>query len=81
MSLTLLYEALQARRRAEEAAGQKMFLGIPDRWYDDPHWRCSNHHVSTMYLKSEVSGDLCLKCFQPVYMTFPEDRDGPLARG
>lgn len=82
MSTQKLYEALQARRKAEEAAGQKMFLGIPDRWYEDAHWRCPNHHVSRVYLKSEAQGkDLCLKCFEPVFMTFPEDKDGPLSRG
>lgn len=72
-----LYEALRVKRQAEEDAGQEMFLGIPNRWYEKPRWRCRNNHVSSMYLKSEgVGADLCLGCFQAVYMTFPEDRDG-----
>lgn len=58
-----------------------MFMGKPDRWWDNPHWRCMNEHVSTRYLKSEIHGALCLAggCHQPVLLTFPEDRDGPLA--
>jgi hypothetical protein len=68
-----------ALRKAEEAAGAKMFLGIPDRWYEDLHFRCRNDHVSTMYLKCEAKGyDACFACGEPVSMTFPEDKDGPL---
>lgn len=65
--------------RAELAVGgAKMFLAIPDRWYDPPgpKFRCENDHVSTTILKSEERGDLCLACLAPVCMTFPEDRDG-----
>ena len=59
--------------------GGEMFMGRPDRWYDDVHWRCSNNHVSTYYLKSEGLGaSVCLECYEPIVLTFPEDRDGPL---
>ncbi len=61
--------------------GGKMFLGKPDRWYATPTWRCSGDHVSRTFLKSEKLGcGLCLKCGAPVFLTFPEDADGPLPR-
>lgn len=42
--------------------GEDMFLGLPDRWYEDgPHWGCRNGHVSHRYLKTE-RGDKCLAC-------------------
>jgi hypothetical protein len=62
----------------ESDAGTLMFLGRPDRWSAEPHWRCPNDHVSTTFLKSEERGDLCLACGANVRLTFPEDRDGPL---
>lgn len=31
----------------------KFFMGIPERWMDDPTWRCINNHVSKRFLKSE----------------------------
>lgn len=78
-----LSKALNAKllvlKEAERNAGAEMFLDIPDRWYEVPHWRCPNDHVSTAYLKSDAKrADLCLKCYEPVRLTFPEDRDGPL---
>lgn len=67
---------LKARGVLERVA---MFLGKPDRWYADPHWRCANDHVSLTVLKSEAKGcACCLECFSPVVLTFPEDKDGPL---
>lgn len=65
---------------AEEArAGAAMFLGKPDRWYESPHWRCANGHVSVMYLITERGG-MCLagNCGSFVWLTFPEDVEGPL---
>ena len=51
-------------------------LGLPERWLEDPHWRCVNGHVSIRYLKSEEFGcDLCLGCGASVRLTFPEDED------
>lgn len=74
-----LRDTLKLKKAAEAAAGAEMFLGTPDRWFEPARWRCCNNHVSTAYLKSEAAGaDLCLECYAPVYMTFPEDRDGPL---
>lgn len=65
-------------QRALKESGP-LFMGKPDRWYDDPHYRCLNDHVTTYYLKSEACGcSLCLKCYTQTFLTFPEDRDGPL---
>lgn len=60
-----------------KAEGGPWFLESLDRWLDDPHWRCVSEHVSTRYLRTE-NGDKCLACGGRVYLTFPEDRDGPL---
>ena len=52
------------------------FMGWPDRWWDDPHWRCTNGHVSTRVLRSEgLRRDACLACMAPLTLTFPEDCD------
>jgi hypothetical protein len=53
-----------------------LFLGIPDRWYDGNRWRCAKGHISRFILKSEVKGALCLECYEPVLLTFPEDEEG-----
>lgn len=60
--------------------GGTLWMERPERWWDNPHWRCVNDHVSTMYLKSEEHGAQCLaaNCRQPMHLTFPEDVDGPL---
>jgi len=50
-----------------------MFFEIPDRWYDNPTWICCNGHISTVFLKSETNGDLCLECMSPVILTDPLD--------
>lgn len=60
----------------DEARGPKMFLGLPDRWYDGKKFRCAKGHISTTILKSEVKGDLCLECQTPALLTFPEDAGG-----
>lgn len=54
------------------------FLGLPERWMDDPHWRCANGHVRRWFLKSEEHGDLCVSCGEPVRLTFPEDREAEI---
>jgi hypothetical protein len=53
-----------------------LFLGIPDRWFERPLWRCRAGHLSNRILKSELKGDLCLACQEPVLLTFPEDQEG-----
>ncbi len=54
----------------------RMFLGQPDRWIETNKRRCVNGHVSTMTLKSEELGLLCLACGEKTKITFPEDLDG-----
>lgn len=74
-----LREKLRSFKEKERAAGVDMFMGIPDHWFENPRWRCHNDHVGVMYLKSEEVGmDLCLTCFEPVALSFPSDKDGPL---
>jgi hypothetical protein len=52
---------------------EEMFLGIPERWLDDPTWKCDNGHVSKRFLKSETRGDLCLACLAPVRLCDPDE--------
>ncbi len=67
-------EALRQRRAAAMATETgPFFMGLPDRWFDDVTWRCTNGHISKCFLKSEVKGDLCLACGAAVLITFPED--------
>jgi hypothetical protein len=54
---------------------EETFLGIPERWLDDPTWKCSNGHISKIFLKSELCGDLCLACFQPVRLCDPNEKE------
>lgn len=71
------YAPIASAIRAEKQAGQPMFLGFPDRWFEKARYRCKNDHVSRTILKSEMRGDLCLECHSHVRLTFPEDVDGP----
>ncbi len=66
----------QRKLEEEQASGARMFMGIPDRWYEDLTFRCEHGHISKMVLKSEALGDrVCLKCHTPVWITFPEDNE------
>lgn len=50
-----------------EEAGEEMFMGIPDKWFEPMIRGCRNGHVSRMVLKSEKLGrDACLACMEPV---------------
>jgi hypothetical protein len=50
------------------------FLGLPERWLDNPTFRCEGGHVMKYYIKSERLGyNACPTCEQPVWTTFPED--------
>lgn len=51
--------------------------GKPGRWWDTPRWRCVNQHVSTFYIGTDAGGK-CPACGSIIFLTFPEDRDGPL---
>lgn len=54
-----------------EDRGEKMFLGVPEHWLEDPLHCCNNGHISTMYLKSSEKGCVCLNCYQPSHL-FPK---------
>ncbi len=57
---------------------ESMFMGIPDRWFEDVTFVCENLHVSTHYLKSEEKGDLCLACYKNVRMCPPKTTEEQL---
>jgi hypothetical protein len=65
-------------KKIAKAEGGETFLDWPDRWWEAFLRRCENDHVSSMVLRKEIGGDVCLACGAQVAMTFPEDRDGPL---
>jgi hypothetical protein len=73
-------QRILAIRKTAENLGEKMFLEIPDRWleYPGPKFRCKNNHVSSFIIMSEEKGDLCMECHENLFMTFPEDKDGPI---
>lgn len=76
MTLDELHEFLERHKRAEEAKGAPMFMGIPDRWFDNPRYRYLNGHISRVILIcSEGPKDRCLECREPVRLTFPEDNE------
>jgi hypothetical protein len=71
-------DVIQPKVDEERAAGARFFMGKPDRWYETPHWRCDNGHVSTWYIKSEALRDsVCPSCRTTVWLTFPEDKEMP----
>lgn len=47
--------------KAAEARGDEMFMGVPDAWFEEPHWFCTKGHVSRVYLRSK-SGSRCMAC-------------------
>jgi hypothetical protein len=75
LKLTELIINRQQKIDEEEAAGEPMFMGLPDRWYEDLTFRCINNHVSKRILKNSHSGDLCFRCFEGTIITFPEDKE------
>jgi hypothetical protein len=90
VTLTELGELLNKYAANEDMTGALMFLERPDRWYDDPHWRCINDHVNpepvagllrvNAQVTTEYSFQLCPDCHHLVRLTFPEDVPGPLAQ-
>jgi hypothetical protein len=48
------------------------FLGTPERWLDNPKFRCENGHVSKTVLRSEkLKRQACLACEARIWLTFP----------
>lgn len=63
---------------AEAKEAGPYFMDLPERWFEKPHWRCPNGHVSTHYIKSErLRRSACQECDGPLWLTFPEDKDDP----
>ncbi len=79
--LAMRAQLLVLRKQAQDR-GEKMFLGVPDSWYEGlgnglAVKRCPNHHLSTCVLKSEAyGGECCLACMEFVMITFPTDEEG-----
>ena len=75
----VLEQRLRDLADREIKAGGAAWMRWPDRWHEPIHGRCVNGHVSRCFLKSEATGfSLCLSCYRPTFLTFPEDSDGPL---
>lgn len=57
-------------KEAKEAYEGPVFLGLPDKWYEPPHWWCKNGHLSTLTLRRDAGPhrDVCLACFEPVML-------------
>jgi hypothetical protein len=51
--------------------GDKMFLGVPDSWYESGFHCCNNGHINGMYLKTS-KGAVCLTCHEPSHI-FPSN--------
>lgn len=69
----------EERARARER-GEKMFLGVPDAWFDASRWGCPNGHVSRIYLRTETgSGAVCLACGEDVRLCPPGTTESTLA--
>lgn len=63
------------QKRIDNEGGPLFMKRLPERWLDDPTFRCTQGHVSKRVLRSEKEGDCCLECGHPVLMTFPEDKE------
>ena len=71
-----LLERLTAIAQSEPGL---LVAGVPERWRLHPTWRCSNYHVSTESVSTVVRRrPRCVFCGRRLFLTFPEDRSGPL---
>ena len=50
----------------------------PARWELQPTWRCRNFHVSRKFTTGKRGHKECVFCGASLYLTFPEDHNGPL---
>lgn len=59
--------------------GGTMREGRPERWWNDPTWRCVNAHVAKECNERRRRRECVYRfCGCGVQLTFPEDRSGPL---
>lgn len=79
--LTALVEWREALANEAQANGAEMFMGVPDEWFDHPHWFCTNGHVSHVYLRTDL-GSRCLTCRDYVVLgpAMTEEQFGPIIR-
>lgn len=68
-----------ADKEIKNGAGISRFGPWPARWFerDKMKWRCLNDHVSDIK-EHPIHYTNCLGCGADVFITFPEDQDGPL---
>jgi len=72
---TLLRLAQIEKSQGEELHGEK-----PARWHEASKWRCLHVHVIEGRSKGDSLGrGICPTCSSPSYLTFPEDKAGPLS--
>ena len=57
-----------ARIAEARERGDEFFMDFPDAWYEPVTYACLNGHVSSRYLKSELRGNLCLACQNPLWL-------------
>ena len=60
----------ESERQIATDAGEVLFLGVPDKWFDDPNYFCENGHVSKNILSGD-DGDRCLACMKPTIIGPP----------
>jgi len=77
---TDLREWVALEKIKEEYLGNPFFLGFPDRWYDRVTYACANGHISHRYLKSEEKGNLCLGCYEIIFLVPPETTEKLLSK-
>lgn len=70
---TILNLPAKYYEKLDEESNSQCFAGKPDRWWDNPTWRCLSGHVSKKYLFSSPMGNHCLKCRDFIVLTYPED--------
>ena len=59
--------------------GGPIHEGLPERWWQDPTWRCTNSHVAKTFTEQRRRRECVYRfCTSRVQLTFPEDRSGPL---
>lgn len=59
--LRALVEWREDLARSAEARGDEMLLFVPDAWFQEPHWFCTQGHVSRVYLRTD-GGARCMAC-------------------
>ena len=65
----LLEEYLEKEKQKIRDTGGEFFLGLPDAWYEPKTtYACINGHISNHYLRSEEKGNVCMSCYEKIYL-------------